>query len=279
MRNIYTHYDKALYHLTTYERFFALPSAQGKAYSGRVKMRDLEKRTGVHRETIRVYFRHGLLPEPERPAPNVADYGEAHVQAVLAVRKLQRDDGLTLPQIKEALRGQNSEGRVDAAAFRNLEALVAARVGMDGEVLLETLTAARPYAEHDAKVFQGLGIVEILDTPKGPALSIMDSRIVTIWQLMRAEGYTEENGFPPTVVDFYAKPADMVAREESQRFIDATEGRMDDAEAARIFHAGIRHMVDFFALLRLKSLMRYIHFDDVTGHVDAARRDANGPPK
>src|SRR3546814_9620034 len=59
-------------------------------------MSDLEKRTGVHRETIRVYFRHGLLPEPERPAPNVADYGETHVQAVLAVRKLQRDDGLTL---------------------------------------------------------------------------------------------------------------------------------------------------------------------------------------
>src|SRR3546814_15588114 len=59
MRNIYTHYDKALYHLTTYERFFALPSAQGKAYSGRVKMRDLEKRTGVHRETIRFTFGTG----------------------------------------------------------------------------------------------------------------------------------------------------------------------------------------------------------------------------
>src|SRR3546814_20874330 len=102
-------------------------------------MSDLEKRTGVHRETIRVYFRHGLLPEPERPAPNVADYGETHVQAMLAVRKLQRDDGLTLPQIKEAIRGQNSEGRVNAAAFRNLETLVAARVGMAGAVLLEKI--------------------------------------------------------------------------------------------------------------------------------------------
>lgn len=242
-------------------------------------MQELERRTGVHRETIRVYFRHGLLPTPSRPAPNVADYGEEHVQAILAVRKLQREDGLTLPQIKEALRGQNSEGRVDAAAFRNLEALVAARVGMDGEVLLATLSADWPHAEEDAKVFQGLGIVEILDTQKGPALSIMDSRIVTIWQLMRSEGYTEENGFPPSIVDFYAKPADMVAREESQRFIEATEGRLDDAEAARIFHAGIRHMIDFFALLRLKSLMRYIHFNYGTGHVDAALRDAKGPPR
>src|SRR3546814_18875183 len=88
---------------------------------------------------------------------------------------------------------------------------------MDGEVLLETLTAAWPYAEHDAKVFQVLGIVEILDTPTGPALSIMDTRIVTIWQLMRAEAYTEENEVPPTRVDFYAKPAHLVAREESKR--------------------------------------------------------------
>lgn len=76
-----------------------------------------------------------------------------------------------------------------------------------------------------------------------------------------------------------AGPADEVARAESQRFIDATEGRMSNAEAARLFHAGIRHMIDFFGLLRIKRLMRYIHFDVDTGHVDAARREANGPPR
>lgn len=242
-------------------------------------MRELEKRTGVHRETIRVYFRHGLLPAPSRPAANVADYDESHVQAVLAVRKLQRDDGLTLPQIKEALRGGNGDGRVDAAAFRNLEALVAARVGSDGEVLIKTLAAAWPNAAGDAKVFQELGIVTILDTANGPALSIIDSRIVTIWQLMRAEGYTEENGFPPTVVDFYAQPADLVAREESRRFVTVTEGRMSDADAAALFHAGIRHMIDFFGLLRLKRLMQYIHFDDAQGHVGAAQLAEKGPPR
>ncbi|WP_390902446.1 MerR family DNA-binding transcriptional regulator [Sphingomonas bisphenolicum] len=31
-------------------------------------MRELEERTGVHRETIRVYLREGLIPEPARPA-------------------------------------------------------------------------------------------------------------------------------------------------------------------------------------------------------------------
>ncbi len=276
---MYTHYGKALYQFGRHPRF-RLRSPPGRDYFRAVKMRDLERLTGVHRETIRVYFRHGLLPEPSRPAPNVADYDDSHAQAILAVRKLQRDDGLTLPQIKEALSGKSGEGRVDAAAFRNLEALVAARVGFDGEVLIETLTQAWPHAEDDAKVFEGLGIVEILETPKGPALSIMDSRILTIWQLMRAEGYTEENGFPPSVVDFYAGPANEIARAESQRFLDATAGRMSDAEAAALFHAGIRHMIDFFGLLRLKRLMTYIHLDDAAvSQGDGTRRDANGPPR
>ena len=53
-----------------------------------MKMRDLEAKTGVNRETIRVYFREGLLPEPNRPARNVADYGDEHARAVTAVRKL-----------------------------------------------------------------------------------------------------------------------------------------------------------------------------------------------
>lgn len=257
----------------------ALQQPPGSAYSRGVKMRDLERRTGVHRETIRVYFRHGLLPEPARPAANVADYDDSHVQAIITVRKLQRDDGLTLPQIKEALHGQTGEGRVDAAAFRNLEALVASRVGYDGEVLLSELEKKWPHAASDAKIFADMGIIALIRRRGGLALSITDSRLVTIWQQMRREGFTEDNGFPPTIIDFYTEPADRIARAESQRFVDATAGRMSDADAAALFHAGIRHMIDFFGLLRIKALMRYIQFDNVTGQVDAARLAAKGPPK
>jgi DNA-binding transcriptional MerR regulator len=245
-----------------------------------MKMRELEQKTGVNRETIRVYLRVGLIPEPLRPKANVADYDESHVTAIAAVRDLQRDSGLTLNQIKEAMNGQSGERRVDAAAFRNLEALVATRVGLDDrQVLISALTKVWPHAADDAKVFEAMGLVEILNTRKGPALSVSDSRIVTIWQEMRAEGYTEENGFPPSIVDFYKAPAETIARAETQRFMDAVDGRMDDRQAAAMFHAGIRHMIDFFALLRIKSLMQLIHFED--GEIQAPRRTAKvkGPPK
>ena len=32
-----------------------------------MKMKELEDRSGIGRETIRYYIREGLLPEPERP--------------------------------------------------------------------------------------------------------------------------------------------------------------------------------------------------------------------
>ena len=45
-----------------------------------MKMAELERRSGVGRETIRYYIREGLLPERERRARNVADRIQAVAQ-------------------------------------------------------------------------------------------------------------------------------------------------------------------------------------------------------
>ncbi len=47
--------------------------------SRQMKMQDLERATGVGRETIRFYIREGLLPQPTRPSRNVAWYDESFV--------------------------------------------------------------------------------------------------------------------------------------------------------------------------------------------------------
>lgn len=254
MRKLYTHF------ISSQERTAALSIHL-------MKMRELEERTGVNRETIRVYLRNGLVPEPGRPKPNVADYDESHITAIMAVRDLQRDSGLTLNQIKDVLNGESGNRRVDAAAFSNLETLVATRVGLDDrQVLITSLAKAFPKAQADAETFSRMGLVEILHTRKGAALSVTDSRLVTIWGEMRAAGYTEENGLPPSIVEFYKEPAEMIAREESSRFLEAVGDKWSAEDAAILFQTGIRLMIDFFALLRIKALMRNIHFEDPTAN-------------
>jgi DNA-binding transcriptional MerR regulator len=249
-----------------------------------MKMRDLEARTGLNRETIRVYLRHGLVPEPRRPLPNVADYDESHVRAILAVRDLQRNSGLTLRQIKDSLRGRMSDRRVEAGAFHNLEALVATRVGLDNRPIpIANLVKAFPHAEADARVLQSIGILNILNDPAGPSLSVTDSRLVTIWGELRTVGFNEEAGFSPEILSFYIEPSEFVARRESAIFLERTEGKISDEQAATMLQSALRLMLDFFGLLRMKSWMRHIHRGTLRPtarpqHKPRARK-AKGPPK
>lgn len=225
-----------------------------------MKMRDLEIQTGVNRETIRVYFRHGLLPEPSRPKPNVADYTEAHVAAVRAVRDLQIRSGLTLPQIHDAMNGKAPPRQIDAGAFQNLETLLAMRVDYDsaGLVALSKLQEQNPHAEKDARVFAALDIVTLIEGEKGPMLSLSDSRLVQIWAQMREVGFTEERGFTADILSYYRDAAEHVSSHEARLFRERVGGRIDENEAVDMLEHALTLMLEFFSLLRLKLFLSKI---------------------
>jgi DNA-binding transcriptional MerR regulator len=72
----------------------------------RLKMRDLERLTGVGRETIRYYIREGLLPEPERPSRNVAWYDQRFVDRLALIKELQQKRFLPLHVIRRLVSGE-----------------------------------------------------------------------------------------------------------------------------------------------------------------------------
>jgi DNA-binding transcriptional MerR regulator len=224
-----------------------------------MKMRELEARTGVNRETIRVYFREGLLPEPSRPARNVADYGEDHVRAIGAVRKLQRESGMTLPQIKAVLGGTAPQRPLGASAFPHLEDLVASRVGVEARLItLESMLAQNPKARIDAEALERIGIVKVIGRGSRAALSITDAGLVDIWARMRRVGFDEEHGFPPEIVEYYVAAAEWVAGNEAKLFLERVEGRIEEDEAAAMLEFAQPAMLDFFGLIRLKAFLRNI---------------------
>jgi DNA-binding transcriptional MerR regulator len=224
-----------------------------------MKMRELEARTGVNRETIRVYIRHGVVPEPARPKRNVADYGEEHVQAIRSVRELQRDSALTLPQIAGVMRGSTLDRRIEPGAFQHLEQLVAARVGLDGsQVAIASLRERNPHADADAKALAELGAVEIIGSGRGARLSLTDARLVTIWGEMRAAGFVESAGFSPAILSYYVVAARFVAANEASKFFERVAGKVDEEEAAAMLQIALPRMLDFLGLLRQKAFLRFI---------------------
>jgi DNA-binding transcriptional MerR regulator len=225
-----------------------------------MKMRDIEAQTGVNRETIRVYFRHGLLPEPARPKRNVADYDESHVEAIRAVRNLQKQSGMTLPQIRDVLSGKEMSRQLDARGFQNLETLLAARVEYDstGNVSLDSLAERNPMAHSDARLMANHGLLTLIDSPDGPTVSLSDARLLQLWSQMRAAGFDEAHGFSPDILSYYHHAAEYVATHESHLFRERVEGRIGESKAVDMLEQALPLMLEFLGLLRLKSFLKKI---------------------
>lgn len=222
----------------------------------KMKMRDLEARTGVNRETIRVYMRHGLLPEPHRPKPNVADYGEDHVQSILAIRRLQKEKRLPLPMIKRALAGDTAALAADATAFPDLDSLIAARVGVDDALLPLSVTLTRnPEAEKDVPALESIGAIAPVKRRGKTYLNRIDAELVNLWGDLRAAGFTEALGFTADVCRIHVEAAEKLAHEELDVFLGNLYGKQNAGRAAEMAQAALTHLLSFFGLVRVKMVL------------------------
>lgn len=226
-----------------------------------MRMRELEEKTGVDREVIRIFLRKGLLPEPQRLARNQAEYNETHVRAITVVRELQRGSRLTLDQIKELMNGNGLDGGAGATTYLHLEELLAIRFGLDNTRLvpLASISERNPMAKRDAQAFEAMGMVALVPDGDEPRLSLTDARLVEIWSQIRELGFVEEAGFPPENIAFYLQAAEEVAAREAEVFLQGSAGRISEEKAASMLQGALPLMLDFFGLLRLKAFMRNIH--------------------
>jgi DNA-binding transcriptional MerR regulator len=221
-----------------------------------MKMRELEQRTGVNRETIRVYLREGLLPQPNRPKANVADYGEEHVRGIEAIRHLQKDQRLPLQRIKRAMDGDSTAMPADATAFPHLDRLIATRVGVDETLVpVRSLLARNPKALADARTLHKTGVVKLRRRGGEECLSRIDAQLLGLWAEMRAAGYTEALGFSPTVCKLHADAAEQLAHAELQIFLAHLSGQSQEGPAAAMAEAALTHMLAFFGLVRLRTVL------------------------
>lgn len=230
-----------------------------------MRMKELEERTGVNRESIRIMLRKGLLPEPERPRQTVAHYTEQHVQAILAVRRLQQRHRMTLDEIGEMLNGREIEPRAETG-FSHLDALLRTSLGhAEDHVPIATLDSVNPHAASDAKAFEAIGLIERIKTKSGYVVGRDDAHVLAIWGKMRAAGFAEDTNFYPEMLDHYFQSAQLLAYHEAERFLSRTEGRLDEEKAAQMLHVALPLMLDMFAVLRMKFFLRNISRDAGTG--------------
>lgn len=215
-------------------------------------MQALEQRTGVGRETIRYYIRLGLLPEPERPKPNVAVYGEDHVRRIEVIKRLQQERYLPLAFIKTLL-DRRTGGEIEA--MPGLDAMLAARMGLpalgEGASLDETPDLTGITA-HDLDAMVRDGVVQVGADGRLDGLNLS---ICRLWGRAKAQGFSEAAGWFPEDLAIYPQVIEPMARREVERFYTRISGALGVDAAAALGQVGIEVLNELIALIRTRALI------------------------
>lgn len=228
-----------------------------------MRMRELEKRTGVGRETIRFYIREGLLPEPERASRNSASYTDDHVARVRAIKRLQEERFLPLAVIKNLLEASGDDAWLHAEAFPHLDAMLRARLDQGERIPLARVMEQAGATHADIEEAVESGAISIGADGR---IDARDAGILKAHMELQHIGFTEERGFMREGRGIYADFVDWLVTQEMRMFFDHTAGVVGEDEAANMAERGISAVNDMLSLMRTREILR---------RLEARRRIAN----
>lgn len=225
-------------------------------------MKDLERATGVGRETIRFYLREGLLPEPERPARNVAYYDAVCVERIRLIKELQQKRFLPLHVIKAILAADIAPSAREIEAFVQLDGRLSPAGATEGaereDERLSALAERTGVSVRDIRELAAAGAIEILTRDGDQWLDGSGVALVEVLAEGRRAGFTTERGFGPEQVRLYVDLLRLLAREELRIFTRAVGAGLDADRVVHMAEQGIALGNRLIALLRRQILVRLV---------------------
>jgi DNA-binding transcriptional MerR regulator len=221
-----------------------------------MKMRELERLSGVGRETIRYYINLGLLPAPARPKPNVADYDDEHVRRLGVIRRLQQAHYLPLNFIKTLL-DRPSGGEL--TAFPRLGADIAQALdlaSLDAAIPIEDAAGQCGLAVEEMDTLAREGVIR-LDGER--RLSAYDLAIAQTWARAKALGFSPANGFFAEDLRLYSETIDAMSKIEVERFYARLAGGVTPEEVARLGQVGVEIFGEMLLRLRTRRLLEVVN--------------------
>jgi DNA-binding transcriptional MerR regulator len=218
-------------------------------------MRELEKASGVGRETIRYYIREGLLPEPDRASRNSASYNDGHVSRLRAIKRLQEERFLPLAVIRSLLDGEDGDRWLAPTAFPMLDALLAARLEAGGTARLPVAGVIAELGS-DARVIDEHAATGMISIDADGTMSARDAGILASIKELGDIGFTEELGFTGEQMRFYLDFVEWVTTQEMRLFLQGTAGHVGEAQALDMAERGVSVINELLSQLRTRALLR-----------------------
>jgi DNA-binding transcriptional MerR regulator len=215
----------------------------GAAKAARYRMKDLCELTGLPRQVIHFYIQQGLVPEGEKTGPNMAYYGEEHLERIRLVRRLQHERFLPLKAIRAVLGGKEDKFSGAQRAFiaevkGRLEGPFAPRAEdretIDAkEIILKTGVDKRDFDE-----LCELGILATAPGKRGKTLVAKDDAwILELCADVRKAGFTRARGFGIEIFQIFEESISEMFDKEADLFTNRLSKLPADEAAAMVERA------------------------------------------
>jgi len=220
-------------------------------------MADLVRQTGVGRETIRFYIREGLLPEPERPARNMAWYSDEHIRLLHTIRQLKDEEFLPLGAIKAVLHDRDAHhfsGRQRQMLDRMRRRLRLQRTEVGTGHSRRKLADLLDISQDELHQAEKIGFIRA----HAAQLSEEEERLLTLWAEMRDAGLSLARGLGPETLQFINSAVEQVFREEIRIFSEYLRD-LSDAETDALLNVVIPDVNRAFALLHTRRVRSFVN--------------------
>ena len=236
-----------------------------------MKMKELERVSGLGRETIRYYIREGLLPEPERPKRNVALYTQAHVTRLEKIKRLQAERHLPLHLIKTLVLAEAENPVSGFEAFIGLENRLGPLLAgfALGPRLLVDVAAAAQVSMEDVRGLEAMGFISVEQKDNAEWLNERNARLLELIGEWRAAGFTSEAGFPIEGYRIYVEVTEALAHRSVAQFYNNLGTKISSEGAANLAVKGINLINEMMPLLRIEKIIREVERVSATGTFDA----------
>lgn len=242
----------------------------------RLKMKDLERATGVGREAIRFYIREGLLPAPERPGRNVAWYDESFVERISLIKRLQQERFLPLSVIKGVIGNASAPSAAEVQALRQLDGKLEPHEGSAAQRRPEKLSPLAKRLGLPAAEIRELAATGVVEISVRGGIQWLDGRAVAIveeWAGIRRAGFTDDLGFGTEHAKLYVEMVQWLARQELRIFSKGVVGKVGTDQARAMAQRGIDGLNRILVLLREATLLRYISEGNLSETADDPRAE------
>lgn len=236
-----------------------------------MKMKELERETGIGRETIRFYIREGLLPEPVRPKRNVATYGPTHVARLNLIKRLQQERFLPLSVIKTIVTAETENPATGFEAFIGLESRLGPLLSEPRNLApkkLQDVSALAGVEMEDVRRLAEIGFIHIDVQDDGEWLNSRNARLLELIGEWRAAGFTTESGYPVDIYRIYAQVTELLAHRAVAAFYKNHADTLTQDAAVRLAVRGIHLINEMMPLLRIEKIIREVERVSASGSLD-----------